>query len=269
MAARYLTRAQERDITKRIQAYNRRITELSKQKRFKDVVLPPKLDVSRELATVTSAPEKRVLETRLKNLSPEKLAIKETRKGVKITRGALEQAGRDLRRANRLSAARRKEIENLDVTVGKTVLGKVGVLHGDRVQEVAPKFRGVQDIPDKKHLEMRLKRLQEHSSRAAYAVSDERLRQNFIFAIKQEIPGYESDDIVEGIKNMPLDKFIEMYYTEPSIDFTFVYSLDQLNTKILEIERAIKRWQNQGQDGEKSGKNTTPQVGKVSKKGKK
>lgn len=242
MARKYLTRAEERDITKKISSYNRRISELSRQKRFQGVILPEKINAIQAVAGISTAVQKRQLLTRLEQIRPDKLEIKTTKRGLKVTSGFLEQTERERRAANRIARERRKGVEQKPVLVGKTKLGTVGKMHRSRLEEASPLFSSIQDIPSEKAIRQHVSAVRKRTSRSDYLISDQRLKDNFIYAIKLEFPGKDISDLIKKYEDMPLANFIDAFYTEPNIDFTFVYSLEQYKEKYNELMEVASRW---------------------------
>lgn len=244
MAARYLTRKQEVELTKQIRNFNKRLNELARQKRFQGVILPLKLDVKTELNAIHSYNDLRVLKGRMeRQLKPENLAVSKTKGGIKITRGARQQYRLDIERANRRLKESREKYENLPVYLGQTLIGTSAKVYPGRYDDLAPITTNINKPKKKSSIEKILKTAQS-AGRFGYDEDVMELyRKNYIYALIHEVGAFINvDNLVERLKKAALDKFANMYYSAPNVDMTFLYSLEEAMTKYAELDTTMQRY---------------------------
>lgn len=230
---RYLTRKQENEIRSQIAAYNRRIYDLSRQKRFDNVFLPERIDAKSAIANVDNYPDLQRLRARLSRLDNEKnLRVKTNTKGLKYVVGVEKDLAAIARATNRERQKKHDELGAQRVIVGGKDVGDVATVYPERIAHYNPVKFGLKDAPVARTLKSYYKRDEKLRDK------QEVLKANLLAAIKDQIP-YASDRVRDMLASIDPGKIEQLFLTQPDLDFTFIYSLEEAMDKIRLIERVL------------------------------
>lgn len=230
---RYLTRKQEKEIRSQIAAYNRRIYDLSRQKRFDNVFLPERIDAKSAIANVDNYPDLQRLRARLSRLDNEKnLRVKTNTKGLKYVVGVEKDLAAIARATNRERQKKHNELGAQRVIVGGKDVGDVATVYPERIAHYNPVKFGLKDAPVARTLKNYYKRDEKLRDK------QEVLKANLLAAIKDQIP-YASDRVRDMLASIDPGKIEQLFLTQPDLDFTFIYSLEEAMDKIRLIERVL------------------------------
>ena len=109
-------------------------------------------------------------------------------------------------------------------------------LMGDtRYNEFKPKKFNFDRFRNKKELEEYEKSLKQKTNPKFYVKREKRYKKNYVTGLKN-IFGKMSDKLVDKIKKMDLDDFMDLYYTEDIADINFMYEFMDVMAKLRELE---------------------------------
>lgn len=244
---RYMSTKQEKDLIAEMRKYNRRITQLKRQKRFQGVILPQKLNIKNEISRIYKYYDyKRITNLIQRTIfEPGALNVVKTGQGFKITAGLKKQISLDVAAANRRRKQNQERFAKRDIIVDKKRIGKAEEIHKERF---VPKIRGIDKIKSKKYIEEKIKSLRVQGTDSYWLWRTELFRTNFTDAIRRELGGYvDTTELITKIKGINLELFREMYYLEPVIDMTFIYNLEKAVEKYEELRTTINKYLSQNE----------------------
>lgn len=230
---RYLTRKQEKELRLQISGYNRRLYDLSRQKRFDNVFLPERIDAKSAIANVDNYPDLQRLRARLSRLENEKnLRIKTNSRGLKYVAAVEKDLSAIARATNRERQKKQAELGAQRVIVGGKDVGDVATVYPERIVHYNPVKVDIKGAPVARTLRAYYKRDEKLRNK------QEVLKANLLSAIKDQLPhvGNRVRDMLAAIE---ANKIEELFLTQPDLDFTFIYSLEEAMDKVRLIERVL------------------------------
>lgn len=230
---RYLTRKQEKELRAQISKYNKRLYDLSRQKRFDNVFLPERIDAKSAIANVDNYPDLQRLRARLTRLDNEKnLRVKTNTKGLKYLVGVEKDLAAIERATNRERQRKHADLGAQRVIVGGNDVGDVATVYPERIAHYNPVKFGLKDAPVARTLRSYYKRDEKLRDK------QELLKANLLAALKDQIP-HASDRVRNMLASIDPGKIEQLFLTQPELDFTFIYSLEEAMDKIRLIERLL------------------------------
>lgn len=159
--------------------------------------------------------------------------------GVVVPRETYNKIKQEVAQLNKENKKRLRKIEKKKFkSRGKETDEKVRdrKLMGDtRYNEFKPKIFNFNRFRNKKELEEYEKSLKQKTSPKFYAKRAKRYKKNYVTGLKN-IFGKMSDKLVDKIKKMDLDDFMDLYYTEDIADINFMYEFMDVAAKLKELE---------------------------------
>lgn len=240
---RYLTRKQEKELRSQISKYNKRLYNLSRQKRFNNVFLPERINAKTALANVDNYTDLQRLRARLSRLDNMKnLVVKSNSKGLKYVVGVEKDLAAIARATNRERQKKQAELGQQRVIVGGKDVGDVATVYPERIAQYNPIKMDIKGAPVARTLR-------------AYYRRDEKLRDkqevlkaNLLAAIKDQLP-HVGKRVRDMLASLDPNKIEKLFLTQPDLDFTFIYSLEEAMDKVRLIERVLsgnlpEKWEN-------------------------
>lgn len=159
--------------------------------------------------------------------------------GVVVPRETYNKIKQEVAQLNKENKKRLRKIEKKKFkSRGKETDEKVRdrKLMGDtRYNEFKPKIFNFNRFRNKKELEEYEKSLKQKTNPKFYAKRAKRYKRNYVTGLKN-IFGKMSDKLVDKIKKMDLDDFMDLYYTEDIADINFMYEFMDVAAKLKELE---------------------------------
>lgn len=229
----YLTRKQEKELRSQIAAYNRRLYDLSRQKRFDNVFLPERIDAKSAIANVDNYPDLQRLRARISRLDNEKnLTIKVNSRGLKYVVGVEKDLTAISRATNRERQKKQSELGAQRVIVGGKDVGSVATVYPERIAHYNPVKVDIKGAPVARALRAYYKRGEKLRDK------QEVLKANLLAAIKDQLP-HVGNRVRDMLASIEPNKIEQLFLTQPDLDFTFIYSLEEAMDKVRLIERVL------------------------------
>lgn len=243
VAKKYLSRNEEKELSRKISEYNRRASQIAKQKRFQGVYTPPSLDIKAEVNAIENKRDlNRLMRLMENSFKPENLRVVTNKKGVSITAGALRQIRLDIDAANRRLERNIKELEKKPVYIAGQYQGTAAEVNPEVVQERRPIKFDFGNTPTQSQLRFKQERARKASTSTGLRESNENYLANYITAISNRFPSDLAEDIISVLDSMDGDAFFEMMITHPEIDTEFIYSKEDALEKAQRIINTVNHY---------------------------
>lgn len=165
-------------------------------------------------------------------------------KGANLQYSEVQEIERTINRVNKQKREQWDKVKDLDfthkgqptgLTVGQQADPTVGI--GDpKYQDFKPVKFNIGRFRTEKEFRDWSKEKEKLYDRDWLKRQNELYRDNYIKSMENNL-GNASKGLQEHIKNMPLDEFIEKYYTENNAHINFVYDKLAVQSRVQELER--------------------------------
>lgn len=145
---------------------------------------------------------------------------------TKVTSWQKKEINRRLAFINKRREERLKMIENTDVVSrGKELgytRGQLGIGRAE-ILELRP-LTGITPGANERAIKMKYQSILEQSQSDFYTLKDYRCKENYITGLYDNFNPDEIDDIIKTVENMPIDKFLEIFNSDPDAKFSGLYA---------------------------------------------
>lgn len=145
---------------------------------------------------------------------------------TKITKWQKKEINRRLGFINKRRAERLKMIEETDVTSrGKNLgytRGELGIGRAE-ILELKP-LTGITEGANEVSIKKKYQSILIQSQSDFYTLKDYRCKENYITGLYDNFNSEEIKDIISTIENMPIDKFLETFNSDPDAKFSGLYA---------------------------------------------
>lgn len=244
MSRKHKIRWQESDtdeLTKAVKNFNAKITRIEKKNPELKNALPEKMS-ARQLKELINTRQdlKRELNA-LRRFTDKNNKIGITDDGtyqgieiygdynIKITKWQRKEINRRVAVINRRRKQRLEVLENIEVTSkgqkqgytkGQLEMGRVEMIELQPMEGLTP---GTNEVEVRK----KFKSILIQSQSDFYSLKDFRTKANYITGLYNNFNEADIKEIVDTIKDMPLDKFLETFHSDPDAKFEGLYAPNQ------------------------------------------